>query len=981
MLFEKVKKEHILQAIKDFEEKGFPTGFKASSTYDVVFEGKNYPPKAIMVYANFHAEGRTIEPYFKGGLETDCFKAFERNGFTVIKKQPTELIFQIQVSKTDKTAEGNFLTAKLKIVNDGYQLLKGSYIYKEAKPSFLIHSYYKMRVQYEKEGYFEDSYFSKYVILKKSITFNKPSPAAVITLNRAANGKHEWKLQDGTTLEEYENKKIKPLRQINYWIFQGNPDIYRITNALNAAHLKSWNVAAHKDKIKIGDKVIIWQTGKNAGCYALAEVTSEVSVFEEEKYEKQYYIDKSNHLTTERVRIKITNLFASDPILWSDIKNNLAFSAFKAGNQGTNFYATKNEYNTLLNWIEMNSSIKDVKEEFAIWLQANTYDSYRNYIGSSKNETITKLEEINQFFSDIELFKVNPSKVDEHITKIVLLLSKKERVKNEAFVEYDIKNSNGIPKAIIGKNNYLKFLDEKYNKQNSMRIIDDYKIFLKSNKLRESQIDMFVENFQLVYNTPIEKPVLNYIKISDFEYFSKINFSRYEYLTNKRSTRKGQGYRYFKEFFIEIIGKTKEKKSLNQILYGPPGTGKTYYLKNKLFEKYTSTESNITKEENFTNVVSQCSWWQVIAIALLELGKCKVNDINQHPWVLKKASLSNSKTIRPTLWGQLQSHTVLECTHVNVSGRANPLLFSKSEDSYWEIDKEITQEVAPELFEWLEAVNNFKPNPDKIIERFTFVTFHQSFAYEDFIEGIKPVFSENETGDLGYQVEEGVFKEICNKAKNDPANKYAIFIDEINRANVSAVFGELITLIETDKRLGTKNELQIKLPYSKTLFGVPANLDIYGTMNTADRSIEALDTALRRRFSFVEMMPDMSVLTNEIEGVAIATILEKINNRIEVLLDRDHAIGHSYFINCSTIEKLEDTFKNNIIPLLQEYFYGDYGKIGLILGEGFVKKVENDDSVFSSFEYDGRESLASSSYELIQFDQIDFSNAIEKLLK
>ena len=630
---------------------------------------------------------------------------------------------------------------------------------------------------------------------------------------------------------------------------------------------------------------------------------------------------------------------------------------------------------------------QDVTEEFATWLQSNTFDSYRNYIGATTDDTILKLKEIDQFFPEIELFKINDSKIKQHSNKILTLLKKKERVKNEDFVEYDKKNSNGIPKAIIGKNNYLKFLKDKFvmnyqSKTNEQldTLISEFKLYLNSSNLSSSSINTYSRNFELAIKNLFKDNLVKQLSQEDFKTYSKLTFYKFEKLTYKAYGNAGKGVSYFTSFFKnKLIEEKKPSIPVNQILYGPPGTGKTYYLKNKLFEKYTSTESNITKEENFTNVVSQCSWWQVIAIALLELGTCKVNDINAHPWVLKKASLSNSKTIRPTLWGQLQSHTVLECPHVNVSGRANPLLFSKSEDSYWEIDKEITQEVAPELLEWLEAVNNFKPNPDKIIERFTFVTFHQSFAYEDFIEGIKPVFSENETGDLGYQVEEGVFKEICNKAKNDPANKYAIFIDEINRANVSAVFGELITLIETDKRLGTKNELQIKLPYSKTLFGVPANLDIYGTMNTADRSIEALDTALRRRFSFVEMMPDTSILKNEIEGVSVAKILETINKRIEVLLDRDHAIGHSYFINCSTIEELEDTFKNNIIPLLQEYFYGDYGKIGLILGEGFVEKVENDDSVFSSFEYDGRESLVSSSYELIPFYQIDFSNAIEKL--
>lgn len=133
----------------------------------------------------------------------------------------------------------------------------------------------------------------------------------------------------------------------NYWIFQGNPSIYDIKNALKAGHLKSWKVAAHKDKIKIGDKAIIWQTGNESGCYAIAEVISEVRFFEQENYEKQYYVKPQEDRLTERVQIKIINYLADDPILWSDIKEDPIFKDFKAGNQGTNFSVTKEEFNRL----------------------------------------------------------------------------------------------------------------------------------------------------------------------------------------------------------------------------------------------------------------------------------------------------------------------------------------------------------------------------------------------------------------------------------------------------------------------------------------------------------------------------------------------------------------------------------------------------------------------------------------------------------
>lgn len=434
----------------------------------------------------------------------------------------------------------------------------------------------------------------------------------------------------------------------------------------------------------------------------------------------------------------------------------------------------------------------------------------------------------------------------------------------------------------------------------------------------------------------------------------------------------------------EII--TLQHSPTNVLFFGPPGTGKTFTLQQKMKE-YTSHAVPADRDAWLDSRLESLNWMQVIALVLLDLGKrAKVRQMTEHQWFQRKALLNGrSSNFSQTAWATLQSFTIPGSTTVAYKGRREPAIFDKTADSEWFLVESQLEQVDELLSLYAELKQG--PKSAEAIQRFAVVTFHQSYGYEEFIEGIRA--RSDESGNISYPIEPGIFMRLCQRANADPAHRYAIFIDEINRGNISKIFGELISLIEVDKRTGMSNAMSLQLSYSGDHFSVPANVDIIGAMNTADRSLALMDTALRRRFDFVEMMPDLSLLSgSKVKGIELESLLEKLNSRIEALYDREHTLGHAFFMPVKNaldagdeevaFKQLKIAFQKKIIPLLQEYFFDDWNKIRLVLADNqkqddslqfVIEKTDDLDTLFGNNHGLRRHDQQSTAYELEDFDQ------------
>lgn len=661
----------------------------------------------------------------------------------------------------------------------------------------------------------------------------------ILNLYDAYGVKYNEKVEENLLNKQTETED----KDVAYWVFQANPTkVYRIIDALKAGLLRSWMVNQYKSSVKIGDKVILWVSGENAGVYALATVSSEVHSAIVDETEFKYFIDQTKKEENDRVNLHMDHNLIESPILKEEVLAHPILRELKQGTTGTNFPATQLQYDTILNIITKNPHMENSLNKI-LFGPPGTGKTYH---------TITEAIKI----VDPELYQTHSDDREALQSRFNDLLIK------------DWKTATG---QIAFCTFHQSF---------------SYEDFVEGIKPRTNEGN----NKQVYYE--IEEGI-----------FKKI----------------------CRQAVATVNAQTLAKDNL--IAFTQQGFDQAVFYKLSLGDS--------TKEEGRL-IYDYCIKNNVISIGFgeeIDLTNMSEEDIN---------NLANQN--------QLEPHAAQSLNYFRHYLKVGNYVVISNGNSYIRAIGKVTGEYRYEEeneigWNHVRSVEWIFNNVDIPVTEFYQNSLMQKTIYKLKKDLIIPSF---------------FVKAAKTEVVSNVSKKFCLIIDEINRGNVSSIFGELITLIEPTKRAGCPEALQVVLPYSKTPFSVPANVYIIGTMNTADRSIESLDTALRRRFSFTEMAPESELIKNKgeskgkIGNIDLVKMLDQMNLRIEKLIDKDHKIGHSYFITVSSLADLQLAFKDKVIPLLEEYFFGDFGKIGLVLGNSFVKK-ENNDFEFAKFEdYDSQ---------------------------
>ncbi|HFW6663774.1 TPA: AAA family ATPase [Campylobacter jejuni] len=537
-----------------------------------------------------------------------------------------------------------------------------------------------------------------------------------------------------------------------------------------------------------------------------------------------------------------------------------------------------------------------------------------------------------------------------------------------------------------------------YREKYTNKILDLFKKYLEDiskdndSKLKEDTIKTYIKDIEKISSYLKNNNLLNCNSIDDFLYCKQQieNNEKFNKINDNVKRRYIGVLNHYYNFLNNYLKKNKLNPPLNQILYGPPGTGKTYHTIDKALEILgENLESRDDKKAKFDEYVRK---GQIVFATFHQSYGYEEFVEGIKPRIDSK---ENSKEIEYEIKDGIFKDF---CDRVNKKNNIQEI-----QNSFWKDCESSSINFNGYKFEYYkeDGKKGLKHKDEKLIFLQTFndliseVGFSYSYYFTNknniIINKLRGTLNNEETINTYKKHYEAIldyfYEEYLPKLSN-----YIIIIDEINRGNVSKIFGELITLIEPSKRIGEKEELKVTLPYSGEKFGVPKNVYIIGTMNTADRSITSLDTALRRRFEFIEMMPDVSKLSMDCEGINLQELLKAINTRIEYLLDREKTIGHAFFTGVENLNDLKSIFQNKIIPLLQEYFYNDYALINAVLNDNgmifedkkddkYLQKIKNLDSVNSERSIYNIASFDDKIWDKIEIYQAIYNDEIANKLK
>lgn len=583
----------------------------------------------------------------------------------------------------------------------------------------------------------------------------------------------------------------------NYWLFQSHPKVFKLPEALRDECLGTFAIKAHRDRIKVGDRVILWMVGPQSGCYGLARVASEVKEMAVLEREKPYFTDVP--APDVRVELAIEYNLWNKPIT-KELIPAPPFDQFYAGTPGTNFTATATQYNTIIQLIEQLDLANEPTVDYA----------FQPYEQPPLNMILYGPPGTGKTYQTI----IHALSIVEHRSKEELALEDRQ-VLRQRFNEYlgigqiafvTFHQSFSYEDFVEGIKPVVTDGQINYQVQDGIfKIIcqDAHRCMLEA-YLKESP----QENVKVEFNK-LYKAFLQFVDSDAFDYFESLDGRRI--FLHKILNFGNLAIRPARSFAVQQV----QKQELE-----------------KLYFNLTTLEEDENPEEAVRDIIQTGD-----AVAY---------------WAVFRSLKSFEEQL-------------LQVLEVNEEAEKQP--------------------EPPAQFE-LPVI------PNHLLAR---------------------------------------------------CKKYVLIIDEINRGNLSGIFGELITLLEPDKREGRQEALRTILPYSKSYFMVPPNLYLIGTMNSTDRSTSALDLALRRRFTFKTIRPDATILTKPSDqpleaGVSLDRLLSTINHRIALLLGEDYAVGHSYFLKVQTLADLKMVFEYQIVPLLKEYFFNDYGKIGLVLGKAFLQE-------------------------------------------